>query len=344
MLKFKICFMKPKVLLSMLVMAAVILLNQCTYPEFDSFSDEEQLDKLPESSKQFGLSVAKELNATIRNLHKQGVDYSDANETAEFRKSFYNDFFEASPSAVTTRASVSTMNIGPEEFVRRVNSLTKIQLNFIDRIIKECSASTSETDYYYRLMAINNDIHETVPEIQQERLFNVISVLYYGMKEIQKLECQGMMISTPRSNVKYSLIKTRSEPGGDSGSGTGGSGGSGTGGGSSGGTGGSGGTGSSFGDNCRKFLATTWAIAIGEPTPAGEIVAAIATVMVAGVLLYEVVVCSKRASSDRDYCEEKYKDCMEDNRYSGSNSAGWGKSLCAVCLETCKQSGVWNCN
>lgn len=157
--------MRTNLFSSILLTAVVMLFCQCSKTELDNFSDVEQMENVPETSRQLGLSVAKELNVTIRNLHKQGVDYSNANETPEFKEIFYNDFFKASPSAVKTRSSAATVNVSPEEFRRRVNSLTKMQLGFIDRIIKECSTSTSEADFYNRLKNINNDIYETVPEV-----------------------------------------------------------------------------------------------------------------------------------------------------------------------------------
>lgn len=120
------------------------------------------------------------------------------------------------------------------------------------------------------------------------------------MQEMQKLERQGLMIPTQRSNMQHLLLKTRSESGGD------------------------------FGSNCRKFLATTWAIAIGEPTPAGEIVASVVTVIVAGVLLYEVVVCARRIN-----CETKYADCV--------NSGSLPSWKCYDCYRYCQAQNVWDC-
>lgn len=297
--------MKTNFLSTILLMVIVLLFCQCTKTEFDDFSKEERMENLPESSKQLGLAVAAELNATVRNLHKQGIDYSNANESPEFKEVFYNDFFKASPSAIKTRSSNSDFNISPKEFVRRVNNLTRIQREFLNRIIDECGASKTDDEFYAVLISINSDIYKAVPEIQQERLFNVTSVLYYSMKEIQKLECQGFVIPTPRSNMQQVLVKTRSETGG------------------------------SFGDTCRKFLATTWAIAIGEPTPAGEIVASVITVVVAGVLLYEVVVCSKSSTgsgsgSNYDYCQSKFRSCYSPI-FDG----------CSICLQFCLTQGYW---
>ena len=112
---------------------------------------------------------------------------------------------------------------------------------------------------------IRQKIYSDVPEIQQERLFTITAVLYYGIKEIQNLEEQGLMPRTPQSNIQYLRLKSGNNE-----------------------------SGGSFGDSCRKFLAATWAIAIGEFTPAGEIVASVVIVIIGGILLYEVVVCAKK--------------------------------------------------
>lgn len=293
--------MKINLFITFLFTAIILLLCQCSRTEFDDLSTEKQKANFPEVAKQFGLAVAKELNETVRNLHKKGTDYSNANETVEFKENFYNDFFKASPSAIKTRSTMSESKISLEDFVKRVKNLTKIQLDFIDRIIKECGVTTSYSEFYNRLIIINNDIYNSVPEIQQERLFNITSVLYYGMKEIQNLEAQGMMIPTSQNQMQQLLVKTRSESGGGS-----------------------------FGANCRNFLATTWAIAIGEPTPAGEIVASVVTVVVAGVLLYEVIVCAKRVN-----CEALYSNCV--------NSGSLPSWKCYDCYRYCQAQNVWDC-
>lgn len=58
------------------------------------------------------------------------------------------------------------------------------------------------------------------------------------------------MLRTPYNNIKLSKVKTRGpEDGGN------------------------------IGEWCRKITATVWTIAIGEPTPFGEIVASVATVL-----------------------------------------------------------------
>ena len=138
------------------------------------------------------------------------------------------------------------------------------------------------------------DIQWKVPDIQQERLLTIISVLYYGSKELQYLEEQGLMPKTPRSTLNG--IKTRSEW---------------------------------ISNSCRKFLATTWAIAVGEPTPAGEIVASVVTFYIGAMLMYEVIVCKKN-TSNYDYCQEKYNKC-----YSPYPDG------CSQCLQYCLIQGTW---
>lgn len=302
-------FMRTNLLITILLMTTVLLFCQCSKTEFEDFPSEELIENFPKTSKQLGLAVAKEINGTIRNLHKQGVDYSKANETAGFRKSFYADFFKASPSTIKTKGTESVATTNIEEFMRRVNNLTKIQIDFINRIIKECSASTSDFDFYNKLITINNDIYTSVPEIQQERLFNITSILYYGMKEIRSLEFQGLMISTPRSNMQHLLLKTKSEPGGGS-----------------------------FGETCRNVLAVSFAAAVATPIPGDEVIVGVTLIgYIAALQLYEYIVCTgkKFPSSDHEYCMRYFEECGKSNTIPYNQ--------CEQCYRYCMSQGFWNC-
>ena len=283
-----------------LLISATVLFSHCgrydTEMENPYAQKEEMI--LPENSRLLGVSLAKELNETVRNMHKAGIDYSRAKDSEEFKERFCEDFLAANPNAKKTRANISEYRISPTEFARRRKSLTKIQLTFIERIINESRVCVSDEDFCNRLMNINKDIYATVPEIQQERLFNITSVLYYCIKEIQELEKQGLMFPTPQNTVQRTLIKTRSE--GVSGS------------------------------YCRTFLATTWAIAVGEPTPVGEIVAFVATVYMLGELMYEVTVCRENREELHEYCVEHFEDCWPKYR-----------DHCSDCLQYCETQGVW---
>lgn len=298
--------MKTNLLITILLMTTVLLFCQCSKTEFEDFSSKEQIENFPKTSKQFGLAVAKELNGTIRNLHKQGVDYSKANGTAKFKESFYNDFFKASPSAIKTKSTTCVATTSPEEFMRRVNNLTKIQIDFIEKIIKECNASTSDADFYKKLITINDDIYASVPKIQQERLFNITSVLYYGMKEIQSLDAQGLMIPTPRSNMQHLLVKTKSESGG--------------------------------GEACRNVLAASFAVAIATPIPGDEVIIGVTLIgYIAALQLYEYIVCTKKSSSssDHEYCMTYFEKCRKSSTIPYNQ--------CEQCYRYCVSQGFWNC-
>ncbi len=101
-----------------------------------------------------------------------------------------------------------------------------------------------------------------------------------GMREIQRLELNGYIIPTPNREIKSAVAKSRSESGG------------------------------SVGGTCRTVLATTWAIALGEPSPFGEIVASVITVAVAGVLMYEVLLCPAGSSNGGSSTDDRWNYCQ----------------------------------
>ena len=297
--------MRKNLFLVLLCVFLLLFCFCCTSDSDNLFVDDnlESIENFPNPIKEYGEAFALELREIVINLHKKGIDYSDANASNIFKNRFYKDVYQASSKYNKTKSSVDIFQeqlLRPEVFSQRIKCLTKIQLEFIDKIIMECDKSISYEDLLGRLIDLNKDIYTNVPEIQQERLFTITATLYYGVREIQHLKEQGLMPETPQSYMQRLLVKTRSESGG----------------------------GTSIGDSCRKFLATTWLIAVGEPTPAGEIVASVATVVVAGVLLYEVIVC--KSSSDVDYCIERFKDCV-DQPYD----------RCSTCLKFCIVQGYW---
>lgn len=178
------------------------------------------------------------------------------------------------------------------------------------------------------------------------------------MKELNHLEAQGMTLTPQKTSLNIPRLrrsgetakdehnkddeKDENEDGsngnGDNGNGSGSVGGGGT---TGGGSTSGGGSGSSVSSNCRKFLTAVWVIAVGEPTPAGEIVASVITVWVAGELLYEVITCRKNAA-DINYCIEQYDKCM-DGSLGNEHSGGWGYSICSRCLDRCRAQGYWVC-
>jgi hypothetical protein len=256
----------------------------------------------PSSADNYGKSVANEVRNTVKNLNKMGIDYSNANNSIEFKERFYENLYKASPITVNNQDMINNISqMDPAVFAEKIRNLTDIQLAFIQRIIKECDDSKSYEDLSKRLIDVNKDIYSEVPKIQQERLFNITAVLYYGIKEIQNLEKQGQMLRTPNNDIQRVRLKSGDEVG-------------------------------SIGGSCSKFLATVWTIAVGEPTPAGEIVAAVITVIVAGVYLYEVTVCNSNNSYNPNYayCLGRFLTCFSII-YDG----------CGMCMHFCLLQGYW---
>jgi hypothetical protein len=258
----------------------------------------ETLDEKPEFpfyADNYGKNVAKGFRNTVENLNRMGVDYSKADTSTAFKEEFYKNIGKINPEFED-----NIQPIDPAVFAEKVRSLTDIQIEFIQRIIEECNQSNSYQNLLDRLTAVNKDIYSRVPEIEQDRLFNITAVLYYGIKEIQNLEKQGQMLITPHNDIQRVRLKSGSESGG------------------------------SVGGSCHKFLATVWVIAIGEPTPAGEIVAAIVTV---GALLYEITVCQN--STQTIDCSDRYAKCVTRGLLPS-----W---KCYDCFVYCQGQNVWEC-
>jgi hypothetical protein len=280
-----------------------VLLQGCSMD--DDVLNPSRVDKanFPSVSEEYGKAVAGKLREMVTSLNELGVDYSDADNSPEFKQRFYEDLNKAiSPDVLRSVNSITQTQMSPDAFANKISNLTEIQIEFVERIIKECGESTSYEDLSKRLIVINKDISAAVPEIQQERLFNVTAVLYYGVNEIRNLEKQGQMIPTPYNAVRPMRLKSGDESGGG------------------------------WGPSCRKFLAAVWTIAVGEPTPAGEIVASVITVFVVGVLMYEVITCTPENTTD---CTAKVIECYESNLLPD-----W---QCTDCLRYCQGQGVWDC-
>lgn len=281
----------------------IVVFSHCSIDEDYLMQEQAEEANFPAHIEKYGKTLAEELRQTVYNMNKMGVDYSDAINTPEFKERFYNDFYNAIP--VKTRSNLSKEQIGlsPEAFAEGYRNLTTIQIDFIKRIIDEGQKTSSYGELFNVLININKDIYAQVPKIEQERLLYTTAVLYYGLSEIQHLEQQGQMLVTPIKSM-LPIVKTRGESGG------------------------------AFEGICTRFLTTTWAIAVGEPTPTGEIVASVITVIVGGILLYEVITCSDTSGSTGgsryEYCQNKFENC-----YSPIPNG------CGTCLQYCLTQGYW---
>ncbi|HIZ06226.1 MAG TPA: hypothetical protein H9818_10300 [Candidatus Phocaeicola gallistercoris] len=304
------------------LLIVTLFMQSCSQDEsIDEILDSRIEMNLPKEIEAYGKAVAAEIKTTVTNMVEKGIDYSEIPDTINFRKRFFSDWYSSSPSIVQTRAVKAEypQDMSVAEFAEKYQMLTDIQKDFIHKIIQECKQSSSDKDLLKRLVALKNEICIHVPDIEQERLLNVISVLFYSIQTISKMEAEGLMLRTPYNynNLQLTKIKTRSREEGTS----------------------------VLPSGCRHFLAAVWTIAVGEPTPAGEIVASITTiVLVSGAIVYEVVTCMQDYKENKKYCTEKYVECIDKNhKWNKDNSGGAGKTMCEVCLRYCIQQEVWDC-
>lgn len=308
-----------------LLLSFTFFMQGCSQEDFvdEVFIPEENMKlELPKDIEDYGKAVATEMEATLSVLIEQGVDYSKIPDSVDFRKRFFADWYAANPKTSQSRSVGMEIpsQINVSEFAERYRMLTTIQIVYIIKIIRECEQSTSHVNFLERLIVLKDDICLHVPEYEQERLLYIISVLYYGIQKMTEMEAKGLTLNTPYSysNFQLSRIKSRTELGT-----------------------------LTVPEGCRSFLATIWTIAVGEPTPAGEIVAAIATLYIAGVLVYEVVTCENNSYNDTDNsvdCEKEYNYCMKyDKEWSKRDSGGYGFTMCDRCYRYCQAQNVWDC-
>lgn len=277
-----------KHLIPYLLGISTLLLCHCDSSSF--IIDHNNGLNFPESSKKFGESIANELEKSIRSLHMAGVDYSHIVDADELRISLYKDLHTNRPEIFKTKSTNIELPFESQDFIKQLNTLTRIQIDYINRIIRECGSSLTYRDLYENLKNINKDILKNIPDIQQERLFNVTSFLYHSMKILEDLESQGIVIPTSANNTNQLSTK------------------------------------SYIGDNCRKVIAATWAAALAEPSPFGEAIAFATTLMISGMILYEIIVCP----TDYSYCQSLYENCYSDI-----------PDGCSICLQFCLTNGYW---
>lgn len=294
---------------------AVIFVG-CSKSDISFINDAEEIN-FPIQSETYGKSVAKEFSMLVKQLNEMGVNYSDADNSPEFRHRLYNDLEQ-----VVSRQPLKNMNfiiheqITPEAFLEKLNSLTEIQTKFVERIINECNESVSYEDLFRRLIGINKDITVSVPKIQQERLFNITATLFYGAKEIQNMEKQGQMVPTPYNTIRPMRLKSGSEPG-DGGGG--------------------------FWGQCRQISAYVWTLAVGAITHTGEVVKSVT--WNPAISLFLVVLCFQGDTNpDRQYCLRQYESCIgAGGPWTVPGSGGAGQTMCDACYKYCLAQGVWDC-
>ncbi|MDR2954691.1 MAG: hypothetical protein LBV43_06390 [Prevotella sp.] len=292
-----------KKILSYILCFPVLFLN-CSTDVDDSVIVEKT--NFPAQSEEYGKAVAKEFRTIVKNLNEMGVDYSDADNSEEFKARLYEDLYKASPVIKKMKTSFAEVQKASEISAERFNNLTEIQIEFAERIIKECGESTSYQDLFRKLISINKEIYTQVPPIEQERLFNVTAVLYYGFNEIQNLERQGQMFLTPHNKMVSPRLKGGSEP--DPGGGTGGS--------------------------CRQITSAIGIFVVGAITTAGETVISVTALGAVGFVL--VVLCIPGDTDWGRICRGYSTRCIEKGWHQGR------KMECDQCYRYCVNNFGWN--
>lgn len=218
----------------------------------------------------------------------------------------WGELFAANLSCATVEAkqnqllkSVNTLSLESanyanfDEFNKNLSKFSKKQLEIFGKIVKAKNKSKSYIAFSKKLAKINDEIYETVPVNEQDRLLYITSTLYFGLKEINKLVKDGVLPGnsegaevTLSSLVRLKSATTEEDPDEES------------------------------WWNDPESLATVWALAIAEPTPIGEGVALVLTGIVGS---YYVIT--------RADCISAYVDCV---LYSSNNNCSDCLHYCIV--------------
>lgn len=286
----------------------LFVLLGCSKDDFN-FSENSNKFNFPTQSDEYGKAIAKELREGVKKLNEMGIDYSKVDNTPEFKQQLHRDLNKAFlMNSFKGASSINQMEIPPEVFQEKISNLTAIQIEFVERIIKNCRKSISYEDLSKKLIEINNDIHARVPEIQKERLFNITAVLYYGINEIRDLEEQGQMIPTPYNVVHPMRLKSGDESGGGDGG---------------------------FWGQCREISAYVWTLAVGAVYHTGEVVKVVT--WNPAYSIFFVILCFQ---GDTSFCESRVVECIE--KVWKHENGEWIKMECQQCLQFCRRNGYWN--
>jgi hypothetical protein len=185
-------------------------------------------------------------------------------------------------------------------FSSQLSNFSKKQIGFVEEILQARKKSKSYISFSNKLTEINQRIIKTLPKEEQEPLLFLVSILYYSLEEINNLVREGVLPGNAEGGGvtlnSLSLLKSADTDGDPNNL--------------------------SWWSN-PSSLATVWSIAVAEPTPIGEAVAAVLTGIVGSYLVI-----------NRADCISKYVKCKQ---YTSNVN-------CSDCLHYCIVQGNWNCN
>ncbi|GHE36995.1 hypothetical protein GCM10017764_20260 [Sphingobacterium griseoflavum] len=267
---------------------------------------------LPKESEAYGKAVAQEIRNIALNFSKKGIDYTRVNTSPVIKKQVITELYKDIPRVVQTTSTQANFTfesrVPPENF----SALTDAQLRLIDKILDEYRISKSDEALFKKLKILNEEIYR-LPEIEQERLFNLSAALYYGLKEINSLKKEGLMAPTGLFSSNNPRLKSFSKNG-------------------------DGGSGGNTGE-CKQTESAT-AIAVGSEIVINGVKHVVKqSAYAAARALWIVTACLLQTSSGPD-CEALAIRCVE-KRYKIVNGRPV-KMECAPCRSFCVSNGYWN--
>lgn len=288
-------------------------MSGCSTSENDFLTVDDSITQinLPKTSVDHGKAVAKEIRKIVYNLNEAGYDFPVITDNTGVTQ-FYDKAYEASSIPISQLSSKSIPGDDLINIQTSNNALTDAQRNIINEIIRRYGERKSDDEFKKRLISINRNIYKIVPKIEQERLFNIISVIYYGLAEIQFLEKSGALIRYNIGNdisLSRKRLKSFSEDG-------------------------EGGT-----TICREEQ-SAFAIAIGIINSAGEKVTNVFRVgsVAVGVLgAFIVTWCMNREMDNQNYCVSFAQECVSNPWKDGI------RMDCQACLQHCLRNHEWRC-
>ncbi|EEI90516.1 hypothetical protein HMPREF0765_3832 [Sphingobacterium spiritivorum ATCC 33300] len=294
------------------------LMYSCTNPSDNLTISEENISEitLPEESEMYGRAVAEEIRIIVTNLNKKGYNFSEIENKKEVEE-FYKEVYSASSNPGLESTEPTPLNIDPVAIQSTQQELTVTQSKVISQIMDAYEELKSGHEFKQRLISISNNVYKTVPKIEQERVFNIISVVYYGMAEIQLLEDKGEIVRRNQNNLSNNNIQGVQ----------------------------------SFSDdgytdslrNCRRQR-SAFGVVIGYVNSFGE--QAVKVTRVAGATLgaYLILWCKVDEQADLiGHCAEVYSRCINSRNPEWLKENTYGKSKCETCRNDCVRQGGWPC-
>jgi len=267
---------------------------------------------LPKESEEYGKAVAREVRAIAQNFNNKNIDYTQAHRSPKIKRQVIKELYKDISEVVETTSSTVEVSFEDNVPQQNLDILTKAQLDLLNAILNAYRDSKSNDDLFKNIRVLNKEIYK-LPEIERERLFNLTATLYYGLKEINELQHQGLMIPIGMKSASVPRLKSFQENG----------------------EGGIGGTGS-----CKQVESLT-SIAVGSEIFVEGLKHVVKQTTYAAARALWVVTACLLLSGDTDYnakCGKNRDDCIANPWKNGI------RLDCRSCYDHCMNNrGMWRC-